>query len=248
MFTRAHVVGRWPPRASSAVSRAVTILPVPRRGLAGFAVARHWLQRQRDDAGTAFCPDIENDEAATAAALRAAEALFDVDVMQLDARVAGRSQSQVSIVGGGFSPPTIDTVGVEVRSRHEGVVIDHANTLITFDRAGLLRVADLPAVCAVLDSRLVEIGTADEAVDRALQLLSKHPALQGREAERFMPTTVGPRYLALDIEGRRLKDVPAGTPLRAGWRLEFETDFARIVVRFEVDGDDRVEVGFMDGC
>jgi hypothetical protein len=106
----------------------------------------------------------------------------------------------------------------------------------------------LPAVCAVLDSRLVEIGTADEAVDRALQLLSKHPALQGREAERFMPTTVGPRYLALDIEGRRLKDVPAGTPLRAGWRLEFETDFARIVVRFEVDGDDRVEVGFMDGC
>jgi hypothetical protein len=63
-----------------------------------------------------------------------------------------------------------------------------------------------------------------------------------------MPTTVGPRYLALDIEGRRLKDVPAGTPLRAGWRLEFETDFARIVVRFEVDGDDRVEVGFMDGC
>jgi hypothetical protein len=58
---------------------------------------------------------------------------------------------------------------------------------------------------------------------------------------------VGPRYLALDVESSRSGDVPAGIVLRAGWRLEFATDFARIVVRFEVDGEHRVSVGFMDG-
>jgi hypothetical protein len=249
MFTRAHLVGRYPSRASSVVSRAVTIRSADRRALAGFAVSewrRDDVRRQHSDAGRPLCPDIEDDESSRSVALRAAEALFDVNLAHLDARVLGRSQQQVSLGEGGFSPPTIKSVSVEVRSRHEGVVIDHGDMLLSFDREGLTWANGLPAVCAVREPELVEIGTADEAVDRALRLLSAHHDLQGREAVRFEPTTVGPRYLALDIEGRRVTDVSAGTVLRAGWRLEFATDFAQIVVRFEVDGDHRVEVGFLD--
>jgi hypothetical protein len=251
MFNRSHVTGLWPARASSRVSAAIATEPLSPRPPPGFTVRGSWWRRTNPAAGRAFMADFNDDAAACAAALAAVAVLFEgVDAAALDARINNHRQT-TTFVGNGFGKSAISGVVVRVRNRHEGVVIDDADVVLAFDDAGLESVSGAPVRATVNDARAVDTGTADEAVDHALALLSQEAALRTRPHLRLTPTTVGPRYLSLDDTfSSRAEPSRARSPLVFGWRLAFQFESGDLSVLFHgagaSPGPHRVAVGFHD--
>jgi YD repeat-containing protein len=103
----------------------------------------------------------------------------------------------------------------------------------------------------LLVRQTVAMGTADEAVDHALALLSQEAALRTRPHLRLTPTTVGPRYLSLDDTfSSRAEPSRARSPLVFGWLLAFQFESGDLSVLFPgagaSPGPHRVAVGFHD--